>query len=320
MSSSVPSNAIRMTPFEPTDGFDLCFCRILYCTLLCWMFLPRDFTVWGDIPDVFWDPIWLFDRAGLGPPSTHALAWSQLIWKSSLVLSAIGVCTRLSLAIGALIGVFLLGTQHCFGKVDHIDAVVPIVLGVLCVSRCGDYLSVDRRAGWAKGLGRSGEYRWPLWTIWLLYGLVFLGAGISKLRYGGLDWGRDGEIQALLLSHAGSLGGEPWVNWGPVIAGYPRICSAIGSATLACECMVIVAVIWPTVWTRLVAAAVGMALLLAFPMLMGPIFVPLMATTLFLIPWHSLLARVGGEGFLGNLEASGNSGGASRESCVVEGR
>jgi hypothetical protein len=193
--------------FEPASPFNLGFCRVLFFGALFLFYLPSDFSVWAGVESVFWKPIWLFSRFHLPVLSTDILVIIQVLWKLALGLSCIGLLTRLSTFTSFILGIYLLGLQHNFGKVDHSDAIMVFVFLILALSRCGDSLSVDcliwnvRRGSdpSARRPTMSGEYTWPVRIIWLVMSIIFFGAGISKLRHSGIEWVTSDNMAILLI-------------------------------------------------------------------------------------------------------------------------
>src|SRR6266516_1304002 len=157
--------------FEPVSSANLGFCRVLFFGALFLLYLPQDFAAWAKVSNVYWNPIWLFNL--LNPPvlSGDLLVIIQIIWKVTLGLSCIGLFTRLSTVVSVILGVYLLGLPHNFGKTHHFDAILVFVLGIMALSRCGDSWSVDRLIWVARerftsrAPHMSGEYTWPVRTV-----------------------------------------------------------------------------------------------------------------------------------------------------------
>src|SRR5918993_2010473 len=193
--------------FEPVGPLNLGICRILFFGAFFLFYLREDFSVWGEVSKSFWMPIDLFELLHLSAFSSSLLAVVQSIWKVSLALSCMGTFTRTSTISSFVLGVYLLGLPHNFGKVEHSDALVVIVLGIMAVSRCGDACSIDRLIWRVRRRGdssverprASGEYTWPVRTVWVMLALIFFAAGVSKLRHSGLEWIFSDNMAILLL-------------------------------------------------------------------------------------------------------------------------
>ena len=135
--------------FEPEEPFNLAVCRILCFWGLFVLHFQYDLSAWAAPPDPFWIPIPLFDSLNLTRPSAEVLFAMGLVWKLSLLASCIGLFTRASIVTAAVLGLYLLGLPHNFGKVDHNNAIeffVFMIHGCLTVWRCAVGRSLDRTA------------------------------------------------------------------------------------------------------------------------------------------------------------------------------
>jgi predicted DCC family thiol-disulfide oxidoreductase YuxK len=182
--------------FTPQHPATLGALRLIVFGWLFLWYLPKDFAVQGAFPNALWHPVWLFDVLGVPLAPVAMLAVASVVWKAALVLAALGVFTRASIAVSLIGGAFLLGTTHSFFKVNHGDAVLLFIMLILVVSRCGDAWSVDSLVRAARHAGRGlptaihphSEYRWPIRMVWVLFAVVFFLAGVSKLINGRLAW------------------------------------------------------------------------------------------------------------------------------------
>jgi predicted DCC family thiol-disulfide oxidoreductase YuxK len=107
----------------------------------------------------------------------------------------IGLFTRISAWVTAIVGLYALGIPQFFGNVGHYHHLVWIP-AVLALSRCGDYLSVDaifaawKRAdrGVVEPPSASNAYALPLRIVWLIIGSVYFFPGVRKFWVSGFDW------------------------------------------------------------------------------------------------------------------------------------
>ena len=167
--------------FAPSSAANLGFCRVLFFGGIFGLYVGRDFIGWAEISNAFWMPISLFRHFHLTVLPSPALSVVSVIWKVALGLSAIGLFTRSSTVMSFILGLYLLGVPHNFGKTNHADALIILTIGILAVSRCGDGWSIDQmlRNRWSRrpiwqSRSASGEYTWPIRLIWVLMALVFL--------------------------------------------------------------------------------------------------------------------------------------------------
>jgi hypothetical protein len=118
------------------------------------------------------------------------------LWHILLILGLLGVRTFIVVPCTALLAYLAFAYPFNFGKVDNDTHTVMMVLIVLSFSRCGDAFSLDQlyRSWKAKssiglvGTKRGGCYHWPVQVIRSYILLVYLIAGLQKLRNSGFDW------------------------------------------------------------------------------------------------------------------------------------
>ena len=281
------ADAWRRYWFSPGNALDLGVCRFVTCAFFVHHYAPRDLTAWGAVPPIFWMPTPIFRALALPHASQPSLELLQTVWIASLVTAALGLLTRASTALAFALGFYLIGLGHCFGKVDHNDTVVPLLLLVLAGSRCGDAFSLDawRRRGCASA---DGAYTWPVRTVWMLTAFVFGAAGLSKLIDGGLAWVTSDNMRNMLLLHH-YPGHSPRSGIGLVIAEHAWLYKPMAAAGLSAECLA-PAVTFSRLARRTVAPALFF-MLLAFWWTHGfsprP-FYPLFA---WFVPWGALWQR-----------------------------
>jgi hypothetical protein len=270
---------------DPVAPSALGCCRALACGAFLLLYWRFDATGWTEVSPVFWMPTSLFARVGLLALSPARLGALQILWKAALGLAAVGFRTRASTLMAFILGAGLLGLPHNFGKVHHKDAIVVLVLGILAVARCGDAWSVDRLIARARGgaaaapLAASGEYRWPVRLVQVLVTLVFLGAGVSKLRQSGLEWIFSENLRFLLLERRRPLG--LWV------AQYGWLCQLLAGVTVAVELASPLALFGRAVRRLLIPTLFAMQV--GIYLLMGTSFTEFMVAYLFWVPWDRIV-------------------------------
>src|SRR3954462_8604121 len=170
--------------FAPAAATNLAVSRVLFFGVLAAFYIPHDFSIWGSVSPAFLQPIWLFETFRVPVLSPRLLEVAETVWKLALVLSSLGLFSRVSMTAAAVLGTYLLGLPHNFGQTYHFDAVLVLAFAILTVARSGDGVSIDalrRRTRPAP----SGEYRWPVRLVWVTMATVFFAAGLSKLRHSG---------------------------------------------------------------------------------------------------------------------------------------
>jgi predicted DCC family thiol-disulfide oxidoreductase YuxK len=224
--------------FEPSTADNLALARILvYGSMsLFYLFTPylfaswgwhATFSEWGDVAHVFWRPIWLFRTLHLPQLGVNEITAIDAVWKLSLILSAVGLFTRISTTTSFILSVYLFGLANNFGKTHHLDILLLWTFLIMSVSRCGDAWSIDRLIRTARtgsdSLGKrpvaSGEYTWPIRLIWVVMCTIYFEAGFSKVRHSGIAW-ITGGMMTFFLQRAQYhvTDAEPITNWGLIIA------------------------------------------------------------------------------------------------------
>jgi hypothetical protein len=285
--------------YEPVSPLNLGLCRVLFFGAFFLFYLPQDFSVWAGVSHSFWMPIDLFRILHLSVFPAGTLAAMQTIWKISLALSCVGLLTRASTVSSFLLGTYLLGLPHNFGKIHHFDALVVIVLGIMAVSRCGDACSIDRMFGRRRHrrnpsgerLQASGEYTWPVRAVWLMFALIFFAAGASKLRHSGLEWIFSDNMAIILIGASYHLNSaDPLVSWGPDLARYAWLSRMLAAVAMVLELSYPLAlfsrrarwIIVPGVFLMQVGIRV----------LLGPPFYQFLICNLFWVPWDRVGAAL----------------------------
>jgi hypothetical protein len=278
--------------FTPETAEQLAWVRVISYGLLFLIYLPLDDRGWTQVSPVFWMPISAFHILS-GPPRNAALIGVlQILWKASLLASAIGFVSRSSMVTAAALGFFLLGLPNCFGKIHHLDGFPVLLLGILALSRCADALSVDRalrsrremRSHRAVRNAVSSQYRWPVRLAQTLFLLVFFAAGCAKLRHSGLAWMTATNMRSIwvgeLFTHT------PPTGLGGFLAQSTWLSQFAAVATIIVELSAL-----PALFVRrlLVPALVGLLGLQALiALILGVYFTPhLVGYALFLRVWLS---------------------------------
>ena len=276
--------------FEPSPAVDLGVCRVVF-VLGVWLFyLPEDFAAWGAVSPAFWMPMPVFAALHLEPLSQAATGGLSLLWRMSLVLSAIGLFTRASMIVAALLGFYLLGLPHNFGHTYHFDALLALTLIVLACSRAGDAWSVDAWRS-SRRVQPSAEYTWPIRMIWVLMALVFFAAGIAKLRHGGIAWVTSSNMSMVLMRSAyHTSDADPITSLGLWVAGHLWLSRAMAAFALVVELGFITSLVSRR--ARLVFVPAAGLMLVGIRILMGPTFGGFLIANVFWVPWSALGARV----------------------------
>jgi hypothetical protein len=276
--------------FAPGAAENLALVRIV-CYSLCFLiYFNLDIRPWAGVSHVFWMPVSLF-RLLSGPPQKEAfLGLLQIIWKLSLLTSAIGLASRASMLTAALLGFFVLGLPNCYGKILHLDGSVVLILAILAVSRCDEAFTVDRmfwkpRPAVPKP---SGDFTWPLKIAQALFLLIFFAAGFAKLRQSGFEWVDAENMRAILISNFFTH--APPARWAASLSQSNAFCSFAACATLVVELSAL-----PAIFLRVLRAPTLIALAIlqvAISSLMGIYFVPYLVGYALFVPWQRLYSKL----------------------------
>ena len=276
--------------FAPARPTNLAIWRIVFYGTTLLFYGGEDVAAWATVPEVFWHPIRLFGVVHLVVLPESTLHLLSVVWAVALAASCIGLFTRASTIVAFVIGLYLIGLPHNFGKVHHGDALTVFMLGILACSRCGDGWSIDRlvalvrRPTLAQGPRSSGEYTWPLRLGCVLITLVFLGAGTSKLRQSGLRWITSDNMANMLVNHHYSH--HPPVRWSLALAPHRWLTSGIAAMTVLLETAAPLALF--SRWLRVVLIPSLFLMQVGIWLLMGILFRDFLVMYLVWVPWDRL--------------------------------
>jgi hypothetical protein len=281
--------------FEPVASLNLGLCRVLCFGALFLLYLDYDVTRWTEASDSRYMPVWIFQVLHLPVLSSGLVVVLQIVWKISLALSCIGLFTRISTVSSFILGMYLLGLPNNFGKVGHGAALVVFVFGVMALSRCGDSCSIDRLIWKARQRNDashqrtqvSGEYTWPVRAVWVMFALIFFGAGVSKLRHSGLEWIFSDNMAVLLLR--AQFQGKSAVPWGFFLAQHQWLTQLVAAATIAIEVGYPLALFSRKARWILVPGAFSMQI--GISLLMGITFSTFLICNLFWVRWDYVSSR-----------------------------
>ncbi|WP_163659215.1 VPS10 domain-containing protein [Adonisia turfae] len=196
-----------------TTAESLAAIRIVSCGTLVLM------TLWmEDLPSSALLPIeirhsmgvmdYFYNIPGFEAFSRHQPSLQLFEWITALVLilGTIGLKTRWVLPLGALFYLVLGGILRQYTWFYHTGLLPVYLLAVLSFAPCNDALSVDR---WLKQ--RRGEpvpvadepapiYAWARYACWLILGVSYIQAGLSKIYFSGFYWWAPQNLKAKLLS------------------------------------------------------------------------------------------------------------------------
>lgn len=296
--------------FEPALPDNLGLCRIiLFGTMfLFYVFMPllfpargllQNFAPWGTVSHAFWNPVWLISVLHIPAPSAPLIGAIQIVWRTALLFSCIGLFTRVSTSLSFALGVYLFGVASGFGKVHHMEHVLVFSFLIMAFSRCGDAWSIDalirkRRPDSAqRPLGMSGEYTWPVRLIWVVIVLIYFAAGVSKVRHSGFAWITSDNMHYMLLWHNyHAASADPLTNWGPIMSRSVVMTRMLAVCGMGFELALPIVLFNKRVRYVLIPSMVAMQIGIA--LLIGPDFFQMILCQLLWVPWDRVVAYVSG--------------------------
>ncbi|MBX2863651.1 MAG: hypothetical protein KTR27_08850 [Leptolyngbyaceae cyanobacterium MAG.088] len=144
-----------------------------------------------------------FEAFSRNPVALHLFEWLTAL---VLIFGTIGFKTRWTVPVGAFLYLILGGIVRQYTWFYHTGLLPVYLLAVLSFAPCNDGLSVDR---WLKQ--RRGEpvpvadepapiYGWARYACWLILGVSYIQAGLSKIYFGGWYWWAPQNLKSKLLS------------------------------------------------------------------------------------------------------------------------
>ncbi len=188
----------------------------------------------------FHQPILLFrilQVPRLGPGATTIVRGVLIV---ALACALIGLWTRVSLWVSAILYTYWFGTFYSFHAIEH--GRVPIVLSLfaLAVAPAGAAYSIDdlrrrnKRGPTDDDAGAESEPRdvlagWALRLVMVVVVCAYAFAAYSKLRAQGLGWIHSGALNEVLIEKQQSLGLS--------VARHPGIIEAMSAVTVLTEAL-----------------------------------------------------------------------------------
>ena len=265
--------------------------------------LPDDlqYPPFTGIPGV--GPLRRFENWPLHPLGPEQILFWGTVMKVACVTAIVGLFTRASALVVAILFFFVWGSMQWYGKVDHHHHLLWFAL-LLAASRSGDALSLDSlRAAWRRAdrgstepPGPSVAYGRPLAFAMVLIGVIYFFPGAWKLRTSGLDWALGENLLYTMHTKWRMVGG-----WLPDfrLDHYPVLYRLGGVSTLVFELSAIFLIL--NRQTRLIAAAMGFSFHWLTNAVMRIGFESLRNCYVVFIDWYRGLSWIGGRLFRHSL-------------------
>jgi hypothetical protein len=182
-------------------------------------------------------------------------AWVRMavnLYLVACVTGMLGLWSRTSALLVALLGFYVLGIPQLFGKVNHSHHFVWFP-AVLAASRCGNALSCDAiLAAWKRAdrgvtapPGPASDYTAPLRIVAILLGVIYFFPGFWKAWSGGVDWVLGENLRYQMYSKWLEFG-----DWVPVfrLDHYPLLYKFSALTTIAFELSFVALIFLPTLF------------------------------------------------------------------------
>jgi hypothetical protein len=223
-------------------------------------------------------------------PTVALVAGKLLIVTSGA--ACVGLFTRVSVPLAAVLAVYVVGLPYFFGKINHGAMVRTLSALALSLSPVGDALSIDRLVRRLRGHAPpapSPAYTLPVRSIWLIIGTTYFFPGLWKLWTSGDLWMFGDQLKFELLRRWASA-----PDFVPTfrIDQHPWPLRLLGAGTIALELGFVFAMFYRR--ARIATALAAASFHLGVAHLMGirfPLYVPLLVL-LEVETWASVRPRM----------------------------
>lgn len=273
------------------ERFNLAAVRIFFffCVLIT-ASGPDYFLQWTQVPPQFWHPRGLL-RLFSEPLSADVIAFSFHTWRWLTFACLFGVFFRWIAPLWWILGLIVITNGHSYGYQGHVY--MPLVLAglPLCFSRASDALSFD---SWKKVPALTVDvqsYLLPVRTIQIVLVLAYFAAGVSKLRFGGIEWITGDTLRnylirsSLIFSDSNQLAHTVQLN--EVLFRVPWLCNLLAFGAVLLEISMPLA-LWKRQFAKLLIPAI-VALQIGIFFTIFVRFTPYVALLGAWINWHWVL-------------------------------
>jgi hypothetical protein len=290
LSGDVVLRAWRRIWFSPEPPLNLEAARWLVFGVLAADIWIRRATYRGlvDRAPELWDPISLLAVIRVIEP--HPVLVETLLWTVWLGVAAtlLRLLPRTAGIATAIAGLLLVLMANSFGKIDHNQQLVVIMAGVLAVAPIP-----------SSSAGDSLRFRWPVQLCRAAFGLMLLGASLSKLRDSGLDWVFTSNLRNILAMENLLLRDPPLQDVALWLASDPVLWQSAAAGTILGEAALIVAVLVRNPLIRIPAVIAGIGTIVGITLLMDLVGFPFIALGAIFIELGALVrARRTGDRFV----------------------
>jgi len=279
--------------FLPSSAVSLALLRIIFFGTVFYLFVVNmqlDDRNSSSMQPGSFRPIGLLSALNVPLLSQQTTTAIYLLYVVGSLMALFGLFTRTGAWIAGICGLYLYAMSSSFGKVGHGNMIVLFTIFTFAMSRAGDALSVDAWLRRRRGLPeptRSGEYTWPVRTVWVFMSLIFVATGIAKLRWGGYDWLFTPHLASTIRQHYllpdGTAPAWPIGLW---VAQHELLCIGIALVTVIVELLFPLALIHK--YFRLFFPIAMFSLQFGIGFSMGIFFWTFFLCFLFWLPWEKI--------------------------------
>jgi hypothetical protein len=126
----------------------------------------------------------------------------KIVMVLSLILSTIGLGSRISTKTSLLLVVFYQGLLRSFGHFNHDEMIAIYFMVVLAFTPCGDDFSIDSWLRKVKKERPAFAYAYPILLMQLLMAWTYFSSALIKLRVAGLKYLSQDNLPALAIFHS----------------------------------------------------------------------------------------------------------------------
>jgi predicted DCC family thiol-disulfide oxidoreductase YuxK len=279
-----------------TDALNLAVFRIVFFSLIPSQIPWKRILFLSDLPDVLRIPPigleWLVPYLPMNPALTKITGALLIVFS---IMGALGLFSRMSSFLTALLAFYVLGIDRFFGNVSHNHHHIIWFSLILSLSPCGDALSLDAIfAGWKRAdRGNtappppSNLYSLPLRFIWILLGILYFFPGYWKLHHSGLAWALSDNMKYQMY------GKWSWHGWTPLFRmdQYPVLYKSAGLFTIFFELCFIAVIFFPPL--RYVMVVLGMGFHTMTALFLNITFWSLLSCYVAFFDWYALFRCLG---------------------------
>lgn len=187
----------------------------------------------------FYDPVSFFRIFNFDHLGVFASFDGILVWKVSLIASAIGFLFPLSSMVSFFGLLMIAGIPLNFGKIHHLNHLPVVILGIMAFSFHPGAFSVDQFVRKKLKLSSGKASKWALQAARAYMVLIYFESGAQKLMNTGLEWIFSDNMQVIILT-------RPTVTeLGLWVAQSPWLCQLLAFTTVFAQLLSPLALVFP---------------------------------------------------------------------------